>query len=152
MGLVFGFWNRRSRRARSVVFSVNSRFFVLETGTALLPAVKAAHTGMAAPAPVTASDLTEMTKPELEAALTALGISFEPGRRRDTLRKMLAAAQGGAAAAAVRPAGGTAPSAAEQILRFFTHTAALSALMPASCTTPLQLASLGFRARLASAS
>ena len=44
------------------------------------------------------------------------------------------------------------PPTNEQILRFFTYTAALSALMPASCTTPLQLASLGFRARLASAS
>ena len=44
------------------------------------------------------------------------------------------------------------PPTNEQLLRFFTYTAALSALMPASCTTPLQLASLGFRARLASAS
>ena len=180
----------------------------------MLPAVKAAHTGMAAPAPAAASDLTEiegMQRPELEAALTARGISFEPKRWLKTLRKMLAEAQGGAAAAAARPAGGSAPSSAadafkqaflqagrmalrpeditanvrsilnggahalpqtkaaptgdprpcmlasppptnEQLLRFFTYTAALSALMPASCTTPMQLASLDFRARLASAS
>ena len=80
---------------------------------ALLPAVKAAHTGMAAPAPAAASDLTgieDMGRPELEAALTARGISFEPRRRLKTLRDMLIAAQGGAAAAAARPAGGSARS------------------------------------------
>ena len=96
--------------------------------------MKAAHTGMAAPAPVTASDLTEMTKPELEAALTALGISFEPGRRRDTLRKMLAAAQGGAAAAAVRPAGGTAPSAAADAFKQAFLQAGRMALRPEDIT------------------
>ena len=172
----------------------------------MLPAVKAAHTGMAAPAPAAASDLTEiegMQRPELEAALTARGISFEPKRWLKTLRKMLAEAQGGAAAAAARPAGGSAPSSAanalkqafpqagrtvvrpeditanvrailnggegaepscssatagdprpcmlaslpptnEQILPFFTYTAALSALMPASYITPPAAGNPGF--------
>ena len=45
-----------------------------------------------------------MQRPELEAALTARGISFEPKRWLKTLRKMLAEAQGGAAAAAARRA------------------------------------------------
>ena len=105
-----------------------------ETGTALLPAVKAAHTGMAAPAPAAASDLTEMTKPELEAALTALGISFEPRRRRDTLRKMLAAAQGGAAAAAARPAGASAPSSAADAFKQAFLQAGRTALRPEDIT------------------
>ena len=76
------------------------------------PAVKAcmaAHTVMAAPAAAAASDLANMKKAELEVALTAQGISFEPRRRLDTLRKMLAEAHGGAAAAAARPASGARP-------------------------------------------
>ena len=67
----------------------------------MLPAVKAAHTGMAAPAPAAASDLTgieEMERPELEAALTAQGISFEPKRRLKTLRKMSENGRGSAEA------------------------------------------------------
>ena len=39
------------------------------------------------------------------------------------------------------------PPTNEQILPFFTYTAALSALMPASCTTPRPLAFPVFRAR-----
>ena len=103
----------------------------------MLPAVKAAHTGMAAPAPVTASDLTgieKMERPELEAALTARGISFEPKRRLNTLRKMLAEAQGGAAAAAARPAGGSAPSSAADAFKQAFLQAGRMALRPEDIT------------------
>ena len=103
----------------------------------MLPAVKAAHTGMAAPAPAAASDLTEiegMQRPELEAALTARGISFEPRRRLKTLRDMLVAAQGGAAAAAARPAGGSAPSSAADAFKQAFLQAGRMALRPEDIT------------------
>ena len=101
---------------------------------ALLPAVKAAHTGMAATAPVAASDLAKMQKPELEAALTARGISFEPRRRLKTLSNMLVAAQGGAAAAAARPAGGSAPSSAADAFKQAFLQAGRMALSPEDIT------------------
>ena len=103
----------------------------------MLPAVKAAHTGMAAPAPAGASDLTgieKMERPELEAALTARGISFKPKRWLKTLRKMLAEAQGGAAAAAARPAGASAPSSAADAFKQAFLQAGRTALRPEDIT------------------